>query len=167
MKVKDMAFCGLFAALLAVCAWLSIPFGDLSFSLQTFGIFLTLGLLGGKRGTVTIAVYLLLGAAGAPVFAGFRGGLGSLLGPTGGYLLGFFAMGLVYWAMPKKHVGMLAGLLVCYLFGTFWYWHFYLQNGGSGDLLVVFCTCVLPYLLPDLIKLMLAGLLTTRLKRHL
>ena len=167
MKIKDMALCSLFAALLAICAWLSIPFGELSFSLQTFGIFLTLGLLGGKRGSVAIAIYLLLGAVGLPVFSGFRGGIGTLLGPTGGYLLGFLAMGIVYWAVPKKLMGMVAGLFVCYVFGTFWYWGFYLQNGGSGNLFVVLCTCVFPYLLPDLIKLALACVLTARLKHHL
>ena len=167
MKIKDMALCSLFAALLAICAWLSIPFGELSFSLQTFGIFLTLGLLGGKRGSVAIAIYLLLGAVGLPVFSGFRGGIGTLLGPTGGYLLGFLAMGIVYWAVPKKLMGMVAGLLVCYVSGTFWYWGFYLQSGGSGNLFVVLCTCVFPYLLPDLIKLALACVLTARLKHHL
>ena len=87
MKTRDMALCALFAALLAVCAWLVIPIGDVPFTLQTFGVFAALGLLGGKRGTIAIAVYLLLGAVGAPVFAGFKGGPGALFGATGGCLL--------------------------------------------------------------------------------
>ena len=89
MKVRNMALCGLFTAVLAICAWISVPMGDTVITLQTFGIFLTLRLLGGKRGTVTVLVYLLLGAIGAPVFSGFRGGLGALLGTTGGYIFGF------------------------------------------------------------------------------
>ena len=167
MKIRDMAICGLFAALLAICAWLSIPVGDSVISLQTFGVFLVLGLLGGKRGCITIVTYLLLGAVGLPVFSGFRGGFGALLGPTGGYLIGFLAMGLVYWAVPKKLPAMLVGLFTCYLFGTLWYYGFYLHSGNSGNLFVVFCICVLPYILPDLLKLGLAWVLTKRLKHHL
>ena len=74
MKARNMALCALFAALLSVCAWLSVPVGDIAFTMQTFGIFLTLELLGGKQGTLAILVYLLLGAAGLPVFSGFRSG---------------------------------------------------------------------------------------------
>ena len=96
MKARNMALCGLFTAILTVCAWISIPVGDMVITLQTFGIFLTLGLLGGKYGTVTMLVYLLLGAVGAPVFSGFRGGLGALLGTTGGYLFGFMLTCLCY-----------------------------------------------------------------------
>ena len=68
LKTKDLALCALFAALIAVCAWISIP-ATVPFTLQTFAIFAALGLLGGKRGTVAVAVYLLLGAIGVPVFA--------------------------------------------------------------------------------------------------
>ena len=95
MKVRNMALCGLFTAVLAVCAWLSVPMGDMVITLQTFGIFLTLGLLGGKRGSLAILVYLLLGAIGAPVFSGFRGGLGALLGTTGGYIFGMLSAKLL------------------------------------------------------------------------
>ena len=87
-STRDLCFCAIGAALIAVCAWISIP-ADVPFTLQTFAIFTVCGLLGGKRGTVSVLVYLLLGAVGAPVFAGFRGGFASLLGTTGGYLVGF------------------------------------------------------------------------------
>ena len=70
MKPREMTRCGVLAAILAVCAWLSVPLGDQAVSLQSFGVFLALGLLGGRGGTVTVLVYLLLGAAGAPVFSG-------------------------------------------------------------------------------------------------
>ena len=75
LSVRDMVLCSLFAALMAVCAWLTIP-GEVPFTLQTFGLFATLVLLGGKRGTIAIALYLILGAVGLPVFSGFRGGFG-------------------------------------------------------------------------------------------
>ena len=83
MKTKDMALIGLFAALLAICSWISIP-TTIPFTLQTMGVFLAVGLLGGKRGTISILLYLLIGAVGVPVFSGFKGGIGALAGPTGG-----------------------------------------------------------------------------------
>ena len=89
----DMAYIALFAVLLTVCAWISVPL-PVPFTLQTFAIFAALGILGGRRGTWAVAVYLLLGAVGLPVFSGFRGGLGALLGTTGGYILGFLALAL-------------------------------------------------------------------------
>ena len=171
MKVRNMALCGLFTAVLAVCAWLSIPLGDLVISLQTFGIFLTLGLLGGKRGSIAIFVYLLLGAVGAPIFSGFRGGLGALLGTTGGYLFGFMLTGICYWLITAikdtpltRLLAMVLGLLLCYGCGSYWYMCQYLAAGGV-TLGAVLLKCVLPYLLPDCVKLALAWFLTGKLKR--
>ena len=88
MKTRELAYTGILAALIAVCSWISIPTA-VPFTLQTFAVFLTLGLLGGRLGTLAVTVYLLLGAVGLPVFAGFHGGLGAFLGATGGYLVGF------------------------------------------------------------------------------
>ena len=171
MKARNMALCGLFTAILAVCAWLSFPFGDLVISMQTFGIFLTLGLLGGKRGSIAIFVYLLLGAVGAPIFSGFRGGLGALLGTTGGYLFGFMLTGLCYWLITAikdtpaaRLIAMVLGLLLCYTCGSFWYLSQYLSV-GSVTLGAVLLKCVLPYLVPDILKLSLAWFLTGKLKR--
>lgn len=171
MKARNMALCGMFTAVLTVCAWLSIPMGDLVISLQTFGIFLTLGLLGGRRGSIAIFVYLLLGAVGAPVFSGFRGGLGALLGTTGGYLFGFMLTVLCYWLLTAikdspvtRLIAMVLGLLLCYGCGSFWYMTQYLSVGGT-TLGAVLLKCVLPYLLPDILKLSLAWFLTGKLKR--
>jgi len=99
-SVRDLTRVALMTAILAVCGWITIPLPEpmVPFTLQTFGVFLCLLLLGGRDGTLAIAAYLLLGAVGAPVFSSFRGGLGVLLGSTGGYLTGFLAMGLLYWA---------------------------------------------------------------------
>ena len=82
MRTRDLARAALFAALIAICSWLAIPTA-VPFTLQTFAVFLALGVLGGKLGTLTVAVYLLLGAVGLPVFAGFQGGLGALLSGLG------------------------------------------------------------------------------------
>ena len=162
MKIRKMTRCAMLAALLAVSAWISVPVGDQAISLQTFAVFLTLGLLGGRLGTVTVLVYLLLGGAGLPVFTGFRGGVGMLLGPTGGYLWGFLVSSLMYWGLenrlPRWMVLTLA-LLGCYACGTAWYYFVY----ASGALWPVVFTCVVPYLLPDAVKLILAAAVSDKL----
>lgn len=162
--VKNMVQCALFAALMAVCAWICVPVGDTVFTLQTLAVFLCLSLLGGKRGSAAIAVYLLLGAAGMPVFSGFRGGIGILAGVTGGYLWGFLAAGLVYRLLERVGMlpAMLAGQLVCYTCGCLW---FYLYAGGGFWLIAA--RCVLPFLIPDGVKIALAYILARRLGRHL
>ena len=159
MKIRNMTLCGIFSALLCLCAWLSFPFGDTAITLQTFGVFLCLGTLGGKRGTVSIFVYLLLGAVGLPVFSGMTGGFGVLLGQTGGYLWGFLLLPLICRGAAAagqgrlaRIVGMVLGMLACYGLGTAW---FVFVSGGTGWITAL-TMCVLPFLLPDAIKLALA-----------
>ena len=161
---RKLTRCALFAAMMALCAWIGVPLGHTVFTMQTFGVLLALGLLGGKRGTVSILCYLLLGAAGLPVFSGFCGGIGAILGPTGGYLWGFLATGLVFWLIEKwsRPVAMAAGIAACYACGTVWY-----MTYTGGALAAVLAQTVLPYLLPDAVKLILALRLTRRLKRFM
>ena len=174
LKTKDLALCALFAALIAVCSWISIP-ATVPFTLQTFAIFAALGLLGGKRGTVAVAVYLLLGAIGVPVFAGFQGGIGALLGTTGGYLLGFLLTALIEWGMEARFgsktgvflLSAVLGMLVCYAFGTAWYLVVYARTKGAISLATALGWCVVPFLIPDAVKIALAVLLRGRLKRHI
>lgn len=163
-EIKKRNLAALFAALTAVCSWLSIPVLDISFTLQTFAVFLTLGLLDGKRGTLSILIYLLLGVVGMPVFSGFQGGPGVLLGVTGGYLWGFLFSGLVYWLLERfgKLPAMIAGMLTCYLCGCLW---FYLYAGGGLGLILL--RCVVPYLIPDAVKIWLAYRLSVQLSRHI
>ncbi len=159
-----MVLCSLFAALIAICAWISIPVSDIAFTLQTLGIFLSLGLLGGRRGCVAIGLYLLIGAVGLPVFSGFQGGIGMLAGVTGGYLWGFLFAGLAYCHAERfgKLPAMIAGQMVCYLCGSVW---FYLYTGGG--LWLILARCVMPYLLPDAVKIALSLTLSRRLARHI
>ena len=154
---------------MTVCAWVSIPFGDGFFSLQSFGVCLCLLLLGGRRGCCSILVYLLAGAAGLPVFSGFRGGLGILFGVTGGYLWGFLLFGLVYWAITavcplQKIPALLAGQLFCYCAGALWYYFLFLKNGSILGFGVIVLKTVVPYLLTDLGKLLFAHFLSKRLR---
>lgn len=159
-----MTLSALFAALMTICAWISIPVPDVSFTLQTFGVFLALGLLGGKWGTVSVLIYLLLGTVGLPVFSGFRGGPGVLVGVTGGYLWGFLFSGLVYWALERfgKLPAMIAGQLICYLCGSLWFAIY-----AGGGLVWILSICVVPYLIPDALKLYLAFSLSHRLARYI
>ena len=161
-----MVRAAIFAALMAVCAWISIPVLDVAYTMQTFAVFLTLGLLGGKWGTVSILIYLLLGSVGLPVFSGFQGGFGTLLGVTGGYIWGFLGAGLVYWIFEKlcKPAGVIVGMLVCYACGCVWFSYY---SGGAVGLAAAALTCILPYLIPDICKIWLAWHITPRLCRHL
>ena len=109
-KVLSLTYVALMAALMAVCAWITIPVGPVPFTMQTFAVFAALGLLGGKRGTLAVVVYLLLGLVGLPVFAGFSSGAAALLGPTGGFLVGFLASALVYWGVTAKWGKSLLGM---------------------------------------------------------
>lgn len=177
LQTRDLAYVAVCAVLMAVCSWISIP-AAVPFTLQTFAVFCSLGFLGGKRGTAAILVYLLLGALGIPVFAGFSGGIGILFGTTGGYLLGFILMGLVYWFGERlsrdsrnvrivRIVSMILGLLLCYAFGTAWFMFVYARQSGVIALGTALAWCVIPFLLPDLVKLALALQLSGRLRKVL
>ena len=173
LSVRDMAYIALFAAVMAVCAWISVPLGDVPFTLQTFGVFAAVALLGGKRGTLAVLVYLLLGAVGLPVFSHFTGGPGALFGLTGGYILGFLLTALVMWGaeglggrgLPEPAACMVLGLVACYAVGTAWYMILYARTAGPVGIAVVLGRCVVPFLLPDLGKLLLALALQRRLGR--
>ena len=159
-----MTRCALFTALLVVCAWISLPLGPLVISLQSFGLFLALGTLGGRRGSICVGLYLALGAVGLPVFSGFGAGLGTLLGPTGGYLWGFMAAALLYWVLEKRLPGwlnMAVSMALCYACGTIWY-----LIAFGGGIFPVLLLCVVPYLLPDGIKIALALLVSKRLSKY-
>lgn len=170
-SVRDMALSALFAALIAVCSWISVP-SAVPFTLQTFGVFMAAGLLGGKRGTVSVLIYILLGAAGIPVFSGFKGGAGVLAGSTGGYIVGFLFTALIMWLFEAKTrnrkytlpISMAVGLLACYAFGTAWFMLVYARTSGSVGLVTALTWCVFPFILPDAAKITLACFLIRRIK---
>lgn len=169
VNTRGIAYIAVSVALIAVCSWISIPTA-VPFTLQTLGIFLAVGLLGGRRGTAAVAVYILLGAAGLPVYGQFTGGLGILLGYTGGYFLGFFLTALLLWGMERLWgrsllvlgAGMVLSLPLCYACGLGWARLFYYPGESFWTLLAWF---VFPYILPDLGKAALALALIRRLRR--
>ena len=170
LRTRDLCYTALGAVLIAVCSWVSIP-TLVPFTMQTFAVFCVLELLGGARGTLAVAVYLLLGAVGAPVFAGFAGGIGVLFGATGGYLLGFLLQGLVYRLFERfgsslrlRLAALLLGLALCYAFGTLWFTAVYARGGGTTSFTAALGVCVLPFLPADGLKLALALPLCARLR---
>lgn len=170
-KLTGIAAC---VALMAVCSWISIPFA-IPFTMQTFAVFLTIGLLGGRSATVAVAVYMLMGAVGLPVFAGFSGGVGVLFGSTGGYIIGFLFSALTMWMTEplwKKNAARFLlfeglGLLVCYFFGTLWYMFLYTSNIGFSGFISVMGLCVAPFIIPDAAKLVLAAVISRRMAKLL
>ncbi len=172
-SIRSLVYMATFAALIAACSWIAIP-TTVPFTMQTFAVFLTLTLLGGKRGTMTVVVYLLLGAVGAPVFANFAGGLGILVGSTGGYLVGFLAQTLLYWAVIKSDkpnrileiVVLVIGLFICYALGTIWFVVVYSAANEAIGIGTALSWCVIPYIVPDLVKLGLAFTIGDRLRKY-
>ena len=167
-KAYDLVVIALFVALMAICAWITIP-AAVPFTMQTFGVFLALLLLGGKRGAICMTVYVLLGAVGVPVFSSFS----AFLGSTGGYLVGFIVSALLMWALTgfarrsrwTLAVAMAVSLLACYAFGTVWFVVVSVRAGKAMTFGAALSMCVLPYILPDAAKLWLAYFLSKRLKR--
>lgn len=172
-KTLDLAYIGMFVALIAVCSWINIP-TTVPFTLQTFAVFAAIAILGFKRGLLAVIVYIALGAAGVPVFAGFGGGMGTLLGTTGGYIIGFIFTavieGLIIDKFGRKAVvmfiAMLLGLAACYAFGTVWFVYVYTSTKSAIGVMTALSWCVFPFIIPDICKMMLAIVLEKRVGKY-
>lgn len=172
IKQREAALIGLMAALLCIIGPLAvpIPFSPVPLSLTNLALYMILYVLGMKAGCISYLVYLLLGLLGLPVFSGFTGGVGKLAGPTGGYLIGFFLMLLVsgffidrwYDRAGICMLAMLLGMTLCYLFGTLWLsWQMGMSFAGA------FASGVLPFLLGDACKILLAAFGGIQLRKRL
>ncbi len=172
LSTKEMAYIALFAIIIAMCSWITVP-AVVPFTMQTFGVFMALGVLGGRRGTFAVGVYLLMGIFGLPVFSNFTGGIGHLFDATGGYIFGFLLSALVVWALEKPlskrsaglAISMVIGLIGCYLLGTVWFVMVYTGNTGEIGWISALVICVFPYIIPDGIKIALALTLSKRLRK--
>ncbi|MFR5875442.1 MAG: biotin transporter BioY [Eubacterium sp.] len=173
-KTIDVVYIGLSAALIAICSWISIPLPTVPITLQTMGVVLIASLFGAKRGMIATVIYIVLGAIGVPVFSEFSGGIGVLTGPTGGYIIGFIFTAIIVGITADKTnklwaliLSMVAGILVCYAFGTAWFAYVYAKTSGAQPLMTILGWCVFPFLLPDAVKIVIAAILTNRLKRFI
>lgn len=165
MKYKNLCLTALFAALLCVLSPLSIPIGAIPLSLATLAVYIASACLG-KKGTLSVMVFILLGAAGLPVFSGFQGGFSVLAGPTGGYILGYIPCAFIIgFAADRWHrrrlsllLAMLAGTVVLYAVGTLQF-----MRLSGNPLLPSLAVCVVPFLPGDAVKILAALLISAKL----
>lgn len=175
LTIKNMAYISICTVLIVAGAWITIPIGPIPFTMQTFSIFITLLLLGGKKGTLAIVVYTLIGAVGLPVFSGGKGSLAALFGMTGGFIIGFIIMGLTYILLAPvyknnlilKIVALILGLILCYVFGLTWFIHLYTKNVNSITVGQSMAKCITPFIIPDLAKLTLAVVIYKLLQKRI
>ena len=176
--IYDLVLISISATLITVCSWISIPIGIIPFTLQTMAILAVMLTAGGRRGTAAIAVYLAMGACGLPVFAGFKGGLASFAGTSGGFLIGFVIAALVYWALEKAlfrrlmtttvktwifgAVNSVIFEIVMYTVGVIWFMTVYAAQTGPVGLATVMTWCVIPFIIPDAVKLAAAVIIGER-----
>ena len=172
MSVRHMCLIGLMTAVICILApfSLNIPISPVPISLGTLAIYFVITVLGMKHGTISVLIYILLGLVGLPVFSGFSGGAGKLLGPTGGYIIGYLFMAFICGFFLDKwknnvfisFLGMLLGTAVCYLFGTLW-----LGYQLSMTFPQALMAGVIPYIPGDLVKLILAMAIGWQLQKRL
>lgn len=173
LTVQDMVLVAVFAALIGVCSFIQIPFGPIPFTLQTFAVFTTAGLLGTKRSVIAVLVYILLGMIGLPVFTG-KGGPGAIVGPTGGYITGFvftvLIIGIIMKIFSKSKtrirlimtvVAMIAGEAICFTIGTIQFMIVMKINLGAA-----MGYCVIPFIVSDLVKIIVATVVVHKVKKH-
>ena len=171
-SIQKIIYVALFAVFIAICAWISIPF-IIPFTMQTFAVFLAFYVLGGKLGTISVLVYLTLGAIGIPVYSGFSCGVSVLFGMNGGYMLGWILAGGAVSlcdatsseSRALKVLSSALGLVLCYAVGTAWFMIVYASTTGEIGLVSAISWCVLPFVIPDAVKLTLAYVLSNRLRK--
>ena len=160
-QTRSVAFCGLCVAIMAVSAWITVPLGPVPFTLQIFAMVFAILVLPPKEAVASIAIYLLMGAVGIPVFSSMRGGIGVIAGPTGGFLWGYLVGVLVVVAFLKlvERVGVERSaridfaaaflfLAVCYLTGWM-----QLATVAQMGLAAAFATAIAPFIIVDAIKI--------------
>ena len=169
MPTKQLTLCAFFAALSAALSQIAIPIGPVPIALTHISIFLAAGLLGAKYGTLSQVAYVLLGAAGIPVFAGFQGGMGVVAGPTGGFLAGYigcaFVTGIIIdrfgTSLKATLPAMCVGWFVTYAFGIPWFMRY------TGMNLIAALIFMAQFVPGDILKTFLSGILIRRLKKAL
>jgi len=166
MKLRDIVAAALFAALICVMAPFGFNVGPIPITLATFAVYIAAAVLGWKWGTAAVLVYLLLGAAGLPVFSNFGAGFAKIAGPTGGYLVGYLPCALIAGLFADRFqklwgyaAGMLLGTVALYALGTAW---FCVVSGTP--FLKALGVCVIPFLPGDAIKIALAALVAVKLR---
>lgn len=169
--IYDISLTALFTAVIVVCSWVSVSFSAVPFTLQTLGVFTAAAVLGLRRGTAAVGVYIVIGLIGLPVFHSFQGGFGVLMGSTGGFIIGLFVSALIIGIINFKQaksfirliISMCIGQLAVYLCGVLWFVFVYGSEGSFGAVLL---TTVVPFILPDILKIFLAAIISIRVSKY-
>jgi len=170
LSTYQIVVTALFAGIMCILGPLSVPIGPVPISLTNLVIMLAVFLLGSKLGTISTVIYILLGAAGLPVFSSFSGGFAKLAGPTGGYIIGFIPLAIISGIAVDKWVnnkgflvaGMVIGTIILYLLGTVWF-----VIMMDCEVLYALTVCVFPFLLGDALKIIIALLLGSAVRSRL
>lgn len=171
-SIQSMIFISLFAALMCIGAWIHFP-SAVPATMQTFVVMCALGLLGCKKTFIMLMVYIFLGAVGLPVFSGFTGGVGVLTGPTAGFIWGFL-LGVPVFAVSQKYlrenkfslyIGYILYIIIHYISGALWYCIFSFGGVSLSELLSSLAVTVLPFIVPDSVKMFLSVLTVKRLRK--
>ena len=171
-KTYDLAYIAIFAVLIAICSWISIS-DDSAVYITDILVYLWLLVCLVEREAACCTGLHFTWSYWCSRIAGFSGGLGILLNNTGGYIIGFLFSALVMWAMEslwgKKPViqilSMVVGLIVCYAMGTIWFMVVYTRTTGAVGIGTVLGWCVIPFIIPDLVKIALAFVLSRRVRK--
>lgn len=170
-NVNQLILAAMFTGLIIVCSFIQIP-APIPFTMQALGIYLACGILGGKIAALSTFGYVTLGVLGLPVLSGFQGGFGALFGATGGFIMGFVLIPLSVLIFEKTSLknhslilGGAVGTTLCNLAGMVWYSLVYTK--GTTGLGAAFLICVLPYIIPDSLKLTVAWLVSERIKKSI
>ncbi len=175
-STRNLVICALCAAVICVLSPLSLPIGPVPISLATFAVMLSAALLGAKWGTIATAIYILLGAIGVPVFAGWTAGIGCIAGQTGGYIIGYLPLAFITGLFMDKlvrrtagkakyaflMVGMILGTVVLYLIGTAWF--VAISGAALADAMG---WCVIPFIPGDLIKMIIVTIVAPKVSEAL
>lgn len=168
LSINKLIICALFASLMTICSWISIPlfFTPVPVNMALAGAYITGLLLGCKYGFISEVLYILLGAVGLPVFAGFSGGIGAIAGPTGGFIIGYAFCAFVCGLSARKKgimmriLLMLCGMSLCYGCGLIWFMYITGSTLWAG-----LVSCVIPFLAGDAVKIILVSILYRYLEK--
>ncbi|MCR4842653.1 MAG: biotin transporter BioY [Eubacterium sp.] len=166
LTIKEMALTAVMSAVLCVLAPLSLPIGPVPISLATLFVYISVYVLGTRLGTLSVVIYLLLGAVGLPVFSGYSGGIFKLAGPTGGYLIGYIPLAIISGIFVHRFamkivpsiLGMIVGTAVLYALGTAW-----LAMSASMEFTAALAAGVIPFIPGDLVKIAVTAIVGPRL----
>ena len=170
LSIKNLSLMAIMSALLCLLAPVSIPIGPVPITLSIFIIYIISYLLDANSAVISVFIYLLMGIVGLPVFAGYKSGLGIILGPSGGYLISYLIV--VYISSYCNHkyynnktfqiLAMFIALILCYICGTIWFSIF--KKMTFVESLFI---CVFPFIITDVIKIIAAYMLGTEIRKRL